>query len=256
MPTPSWSRLLCLPLLSLGFSGCGESGVHTRLVFALKPSLLAGDAALASGVRAMESPPSLPNITSDDGLSFQLEGASATLADIRLELGSGDSCSDVRDSLPAGTDCVEDGGQATVILAGPVSVNLATGEMTPPLEIPPSSYRRVAFQLAGNGFKAHTRYFQESKAWNMDLTLPAGEVLRFDAPTDVVVKEAGSLRVVFQQDTWIQGLPLASCFQKGDLARADASEILLDEARGECQGAGEHVRDNLRVHGTMSPHSF
>ncbi|RYZ34629.1 MAG: hypothetical protein EOO71_38420 [Myxococcaceae bacterium] len=256
MSLPFWSRLLCLPLLSLGLSGCGESGVHTRLVFALQPALLASNVSPAAGVRAMESPPSLPNIDSDDGLSFQLEGASATLADIRLRLGGGLGCSEVRDSLPDGTDCVESEGQATVTLAGPVSANLATGELTPALEIPPGTYRRVDFTLAGTGFKAHTRHFQESKAWNMDLTLPAGESLRFESASDVVVKEAGSLRVVFQQDTWLRELPLASCFQKGDLTRADADDILLDEARGECQGAGEHVRNNLRAHGGMSAHPF
>ncbi|WP_147446785.1 hypothetical protein [Corallococcus sp. CA047B] len=246
---------MCLPLLPLCLSGCGDTGVHTRLVFALQPSFLAGDPTLV-GVRAMESPPSLPNIASDDGLTFQMDGASVTVANIRLELGSGLGCSTVSDSLPDEARCEDSGDQGTVTLAGPVSVNLATGDVSPPLELPPGTYRRVEFQLAGDGFKARTRLFKDSKIWNMDLTLPAGEVLRFEAPGDFGLKKAGSLRVVFRQEAWLEGLPLASCFQKGDLTQTDTSDILLDAARGECVGAGKHVRDNIRANGGLNTYSF
>ncbi|RKH64975.1 hypothetical protein D7W81_17655 [Corallococcus aberystwythensis] len=245
-------------MTSLVLSGC-DTGTHTRLRFALNPSFLKGDslAVAASGVRAMTTPPTLPNIQSGDGLSFQLEGASATVADIRLQLAGGLHCDDVREELPEGTGCVQSGDAPdTVTLAGPFSINLADGEpWGAELELPPGTYRRVDFVLGEGGFKAHTRLFQDSRLWDMNLTLPQGTALGFEATSDLAVKEGGSLRVTFTQDTWLKSLPLGACFQSGDLPRAD-SELLLDAASGACQGAADQVRDTIRARGAVTAHPF
>lgn len=256
------SRWLCLSLMSLGLSGC-DTGTHTRLLFALNPSFLRGSSLSvpASGVRAMTSPPTLPNIKSGDDMEFQMEDASATVADIRLQLGAGLHCEDVRDSLPKGTDCVQSGdGPGTVTLAGPFSIDLTTGEIWSTeaemeMEVPPGTYRRVDFVLGEGGFKARTTLWQDTRAWDMNLTLPQGTTLGFESPFDVTVEEGGSLRVTFVQDTWLATLPLGACFQSGELPRT-SSELLLDAATGQCQGAGQTVRDIIRSRGNVTARSF
>ncbi|RKG95397.1 hypothetical protein D7V97_37245 [Corallococcus sp. CA053C] len=227
----------------------------------------------ASGVRALTSQPALPDIVSSDGLSFHLDQAHASLADIRLTLGTGRTCADVKESLASGVGCEDaaDGDRSVLSLAGPFVFNLVNGtlfsihgtqvsEDEDAVEIPPGLYAGIRFRLdpivsGGDGFRARTSLF-DGKEWSMDLTLPPGETLGFVStnPT-LAVEEGGSLRVTFRQETWIQDLPLASCFQKGDLTLTD-TVLSLDAARGECQGAGDRMRTQLRAHGGMSARSF
>ncbi|RKH49084.1 hypothetical protein [Corallococcus llansteffanensis] len=249
----------------LGLSGCGDSGTHTRLVFALQPSLISKSSVQASGVRALTSEPSLPDIVSSDGLSFRLDQADASLVDIRLTLGTDRTCADVKDSLASGVGCEDaaDSGRSVLTFAGPVLFDLVNGTVLSggELEIPPGLYEGIGFRFdpivsGGDGFRARTRIFKDGQEWSMDLTVPPGETLGFASTNPrLPVKEGGSLRVTFRQDTWIQDLPLASCFQKGDLTLTD-SVLSLDAARGECQGAGDRMRTSLRAHGGMSAHSF
>ncbi|NNC15745.1 hypothetical protein HRD49_16140 [Corallococcus exiguus] len=253
------SRWLCLSLMSLGLSGCGDS--HPRLYFALNHSFLQGSslAVPASGVRAMTDPPSLRDIKSGDGSAFQLEFATADIADIRLELGGGLRCEDVEDELPEGTGCVQSGdAPGTVTLAGPFSIDLGTGEPWNDVKgprVPPGIYRRVDFVLGKNGLNAHTRLTQDSRGWDMNLTLPEGTALGFETAYDLTLEEGGSLRVMFNQDAWLKELPLGTCFQSGELPRTD-SELRLDEARGECQGAGDRVRDTIRTRISLQSRTF
>ncbi|WP_126936226.1 hypothetical protein [Corallococcus sp. AB018] len=253
------SRWLCLSLMSLGLSGCGDS--HPRLYFALNHSFLQGSslAVPASGVRAMTDPPSLRDIKSGDGSAFQLEFATADIADIRLELGGGLRCEDVEDELPEGTGCVQSGdAPGTVTLAGPFSIDLGTGEPWNDVKgprVPPGIYRRVDFVLGKNGLNAHTRLTQDSRGWDMNLTLPEGTALGFETAYDLTLEEGGSLRVMFNQDVWLKELPLGTCFLGGDLPRTD-SELRLDEARGECQGAGDRVRDTIRTRISLQSRTF
>lgn len=276
MHIPSWSRFACLSLAFLGLSGCGDSGTHTRLVFSLQPSLGSSSSLQASGVRAFESPPTLPDIVSSDGLSFHLDQAHASLADIRLTLGTGRTCADVKDSLASGVGCEDaaDGERSVLSLAGPFVFNLVHGTLVSvngkqvsedddedALEIPPGIYASIRFRFdtlvsGDEGFRARTRLFKDSKEWSMELTVPAGETLGFESTNPMLaVKEGGSLQVTFRQETWIKDLPLASCYQQGNLTLAD-SVLSLDAARGECQGAGDRMRTNLRTHGGMSARSF
>lgn len=258
MPIPS--RWLCLSLMSLGLSGC-DTGTHTRLLFALNPSFLQGDSVSvpASGVRAMTDPVTLPDLTSDDGLRFQLEGAAINVRDVRLALGGGLRCEDVKEDLQDGAGCVpSEDGPDTVTLAGPFSFFLPDGEPSQggkEVRIPPAKYQRVDFVLAEGGLRAYPRLYQGSNAWAMNLTLPEGTALGFEVPQPLTVAPGGSLRVTFRQATWLKGLPLGACFQSGDLPRTD-SELLLDASSGECQGAGDRVREALRTQGNLSALPF
>ncbi|NBC45082.1 hypothetical protein GTZ93_35315 [Corallococcus exiguus] len=254
------SNWLCLSLMSLGLSGC-DTGPHTRLLFALNPSFLQGDSLSvpASGVRAMTDPVTLPDLTSDDGLRFQLAGAGVTVKDIRLELGGGLRCEDVSEELQEGTGCVSsEDGPDTVTLAGPFSFFLPDGEPSEGWKeprIPTGKYRRVDFVLGEGGLRAYPRLQQGSIDLAMNLTLPEGTALGFEVPYPLTVAEGGSLRVTFRQATWLKGLPLRACFQSGDLPRTD-SELLLDAASGECQGAGDRVREALRTQVGLSALPF
>ncbi|NPC75351.1 hypothetical protein HPP05_36950 [Corallococcus exiguus] len=207
----------------------------------------------------MTDPVTLPDLTSDDGLRFQLTGAGVTVKDIRLELGGGLRCEDVSEELQEGTGCVSsEDGPDTVTLAGPFNFYLPDGE---PSEggkeprIPPGKYRRVDFVLGEGGLRAYPRLYRGSNDWVMNLTLPEGTALGFEVPYPLTVAEGGSLRVTFRQATWLKGLPLGACFQSGDLPRTD-SELLLDAASGECQGAGDRVREALRTQVGLSALPF
>lgn len=207
----------------------------------------------------MTDPPSLRDIKSGDGSAFQLEFATVDIADIRLELGGGLRCEDVEDELPEGTGCVQSGdAPGTVTLAGPFSIDLGTGEPWNDVKgprVPPGIYRRVDFVLGKNGLNAHTRLTQDSRGWDMNLTLPEGTALGFETAYDLTLEEGGSLRVMFNQDAWLKELPLGTCFQSGELPRTD-SELRLDEARGECQGAGDRVRDTIRTRISLQSRTF
>ncbi|WP_147439288.1 hypothetical protein [Corallococcus sp. CA049B] len=267
MPSIPWLRtsgpagaVLCLSLMSLGLSGCGDS--HPRLIFSLS-STLPGASSLAvpaSGVRAMTSPPPFPEITSGDGLIFQLHTVVVSVADIRLELGGGLTCEDVREELPEGAGCVQSGdAPSTVTLAGPFSIDLDSGELSQgekELRIPPGKYRRIDFVLGEGGFKAHTWLKRGgTQSWTMKLTLPEGTALGFEVPYALAVEEGGSLRVTFRQSTWLKDLSLGACIQSGDLPHTD-SELLLDAATGECQGVGDTVREILRTEGALGARPF
>ncbi|MBN8470748.1 hypothetical protein JYJ95_29940 [Corallococcus exiguus] len=207
----------------------------------------------------MTDPASPPEITSGDGLRFWLDTAVVSVADIRLELGGGLTCEDVKEELPEGAGCVQSGdAPSTVTLAGPFFIDLDSGVSSQgekELRIPPGKYRRIDFVLWEGGFKASTRLDRGSQSWTMKLTLPEGTALGFEVPHALAVEEGGSLRVTFRQSTWLKDLPLGACLQSGDLPRTD-SEVILNAATGQCQGAGDTVREALRTQGALGARPF
>ncbi|AFE03205.1 hypothetical protein COCOR_00004 [Corallococcus coralloides DSM 2259] len=243
--------------MTLGLSGC-NTGTHTRLIFSLNSNSPGGAslAVPASGVRAMTDPGGPPEFGSGDGMRFQLVDASVRVSDIRLELAGGLGCDDVREQLPEGTGCVQpEGSPATVTLAGPFAINLPSGEaFQAVLEIPPSTYRRLDFVLGQNGFTAQTLHAGDS-TWGMDLALPEGTAMASEAASDLTLEEGGSLRVLFNQDAWLKELPLLACYQNGDWPRPGPKRS-LDEVGGECQGAGDRVRDAIRTQLKLQTRSF
>ncbi|WP_147469248.1 hypothetical protein [Corallococcus sp. AB045] len=264
MPSIPWLRtsglavtVLCLSLMSLGLSGC-DTGTHTRLIFSLNANPLGASslAVPASGVRAMTSPPTPPDITSGDGMRFHLEDASVRVSDIRLELAGGLGCDDVRDQLPEGTGCVQpEGSPATVTLAGPFGINLPSGNVSNAvMELPPGTYRRIDFVLGKNGFTAQTLHAGDA-SWGMDLDLPEGTAMAVEATSGLRLEEGGSLRVMFDQNAWLKELPLSACYQNGDWPRPGPKRS-LDEVGGECQGAGDRARDAIRTRLKLQTRSF
>ncbi|MBN9681410.1 MULTISPECIES: hypothetical protein [unclassified Corallococcus] len=250
------SRWLCLSLMSLGLSGC-NTGTHTRLIFTLDPNLPGASslAVPASGVQAMTSPPTAPDITSGDGMRFQLQDASVRVTDIRLALAGGLGCDDVREQLPENTGCVQSGDSATVTLAGPFAINLPSGEpYEAVIELPPGTYRRIDFVLGKNGFTAQTLHAGDA-FWGMDLELPEGTAMASEAASDLTLTEGGSLRVMFNQDAWLKELPLSACYQNGDWPQPGPKRS-LDEVGGRCQGAGDRARDAIRTQLKLETRSF
>ncbi|MGE6762964.1 hypothetical protein ACQKGO_33445 [Corallococcus interemptor] len=250
-------RWLCLSLLSLGLSGCGDA-TPPRLVFSLNTTWIGASslAVPASGVQAMTDPAGPPEITSGDGLSFALNEARMEVADIRVELGGGLGCADLRDPLPQGTGCEQpEGSPATLTLAGPFSIDLSTGKAWKggELRLPPGTYRRVRFVLGEGGFSARTRSL-DGQSWNMTVFLSGGTVMGFESPQDVTLEEGDFLHVTFAQNQWLTGLPLGACYQNGDLSRA-GSDWVLDNATGQCEGALEKARDAIRSQGRVSVRS-
>ncbi|MBN8230158.1 hypothetical protein JYK02_21840 [Corallococcus macrosporus] len=243
--------------MTLGLSGC-NTGTHTRLIFSLDANLLGASSGMApaSSVRAMTSPPTPPDIKSGDGMRFHLVDASVRVSDIRLELAGGLGCDDVRARLPEGTGCVQsEGSPATVTLAGPFGINLPSGEASGAvMELPPGTYRRIAFVLGKNGFTAQTVHAGDA-AWGMDLDLPEGTAMSFEAASDLTLEEGGSLRVMFDQDAWLKELPLSACYENGDWPRPGPKRS-LDEVGGECQGAGDRARDAIRTQVKLQTRSF
>ncbi|MHA7627137.1 hypothetical protein [Corallococcus sp. M7] len=243
--------------MALGLSGC-NTGTHTRLVFSLNSNSPGGAslAVPASGVRAMTDPARPPEFGSGDGMRFQLQDASVRVTDIRLELAGGLGCDDVREQLPEGTGCVQpEGSPATVTLAGPFSINLAYGQVSPGvMELPPGTYRRIDFVLGENGFTARCLHLGD-RSWEMDLDLPEGTAMSFEAASDLRLREGGSLLVIFDQDRWLKGPPLSACYQNGDWPHPGPNRS-LDEVGGACQGAGDQVRDAIRTQLKLQTRSF
>ncbi|WP_147470136.1 hypothetical protein [Corallococcus sp. AB049A] len=248
---------MCLSLLSLGMSGCGDPS-PTRLVFSLNTASV-GASSLpvpASGVHAMTDPAGPPEIMSSDGMRFALNEVRMEVADIRVELGEGMRCGDLSDPLPQGTGCEQpEGSPATLTLAGPFSIDLSTGKAWKggELRLPPGTYRRVSFVLGEGGFSARTLAL-DGQSWNMTIFLSGGTVMGFESPHDVRLEEGGLLHVTFVHSQWLTDLPLGACYRNGNLSRV-GSEMVLDNATGACEGALEKARDAIRTRGRVSVRS-
>ncbi|HEX8703907.1 MAG TPA: hypothetical protein VF815_34060 [Myxococcaceae bacterium] len=259
-------RTTLLSAATLALTACGgEKGAS--LLFSADTRRIASQSLspVAQRVTAMESEPPL-TFNSGDGMGFLLTQARIHLRDIRLDLPQGTSCADVT-GLSAGVECKGSESSNTLIVDGPIVVDLLTGATTPNLGglvIPAGTYKRIDFRLdearadevAVNepliGYSMLVgASFMDTSNKTLELRLKFSEDARFESATGVEVPEGGVLITLLNPAIWLEGLPLASCIQKGDVA-FDGSVLRIDDrAKGDCSGAEDLVKRNIKRSGDL-----
>ncbi|MBN1206483.1 MAG: hypothetical protein JXB05_16470 [Myxococcaceae bacterium] len=235
-----------------------EQGVHSH---ALNPYVQAAAEATVP-----------PTFQSSDGTKFTLTQARIHLRDIRLDLPQGTKCADVR-GLMTGAECKggdTGSGSGTLVVSGPIVADLMTGATTPDLSglvLPAGAYKRIDFRLeeahadelpAGEPLIGYSMKvsadFSEQAGKKLELALKFSEDARFESATGVEVPEGGTLIAMLQPSKWLAELPLSSCIQKGDVA-FEGDTLLIDErAKGECSGAEDLVKRNIKTSGDLRKH--
>jgi hypothetical protein len=261
--TPSLRQSL-LSAAALTLAACGGEGA------ALRFSVNESQAQAASvHVQAAEPAPT-PTFRSSDGVTFTLTQARIHLKDIRLDLPQGTRCADVR-GLLAGATCKggdSGSGSGTVVVPGPIVVDLMAGTTTPDLSglrLPAGTYKRIDFRLEeakagevasgepliGYSLLVKADFTQDSKPTTLDLKLKFSEDARFQSSTGVEVGADDELLALLKPQAWLEGLPVASCLAKGDLTIASNTLLIDDRAKGECSGAEGLVKENIKNSGDL-----
>lgn len=250
---------------ALALTACGSDGA--RLSFRVEGSGT-GAQALPTQAQALE-PLGPPTFQSSDGVTFFLTQARIHLRDIRLDLPQGAKCGDVRSTLNL-AECKggdSGSGSGTIEIPGPIVVDLMTGSTTPDLtelRIPAGTYKRIDFRLEeaktpevpanepliGYSFIASAS-FSDGNQRQLELKLKFSEDARFESATGVEVSDGGTLLTMLRPSVWLEGLPLGACVQKGDVAISGATVTIDDQAKGDCSGAEDTVKRNLKRSGDL-----
>ncbi|WP_257457721.1 hypothetical protein [Archangium lipolyticum] len=211
-----------------------------------------------------------PTFLSSDGVTFTLTEARIHLKDIRLDLPQGTKCGDVR-GLLAGATCKggESGsGSGTVVIPGPIIVDLMTGATLPDLatlRLPAGTYKRIDFRLeeakegevaateplVGYSMLVKASFTQDSTPSTLELKLRFSEDARFESATGVEVGANDTLLALLEPHAWLEGLPVAACLQQGDLEMSSDVLRVDARARGDCSGAEETVKSNIKNSGEL-----
>jgi hypothetical protein len=212
----------------------------------------------------------VPKFRSSDGLEFVLSEARIHLKDIRVELPQGAKCAEVR-GLPAGATC-EAGETSTVKIPGPILVDMVTSASTPDLSglrLPPGTYHRIDFRLdeakagevpadeplVGSTLRVKATFIQVQNGTNtlqtLELNLKFSEDARFESTTGLEVFGNDTLVALLNPQMWLDGLPVASCLEKGDLVTSSGVLRFDASAKGDCSGAETLVKANIKRSGEM-----
>lgn len=261
LPTPSLRQLLLSSAVAL--TACGGDGASLRF------SVHESQAQATSPLVAAAEPAPAPTFSSGD-ITFTLQQARIHLKDIRLELPQGTKCDDVR-GLLSGATCKggESGsGSGTVLVPGPIVVDLMAGTTTPDLSglrLPAGSYKRIDFRLeeakadevaanepiVGYSLLVKAGFTRDGAANTLELKLKFSEDARFESVTGIEVGADDELLALLKPQAWLEGLPVASCLQSGDL-RLSSNVLLLDEqAQGACSDAETLVKNNIKNSGDL-----
>jgi hypothetical protein len=263
---PSLRQTLLPAAAAVALAACGGEGVSLRF------SVHESQAQAASvHVQADHYPlPPAPTFRSSDGVTFTLTEARLHLKDIRLDLPQGTKCANVR-GLFAGATCQggESGsGSGTVVVPGPIIVDLMTGATLPDLStlrLPAGTYKRIDFRLeeakagevavteplVGYSLRVKASFNQDSTPSNLELNLKFSEDARFESATGVEVGADDELLALLKPQVWLEGLPVAACLQKGDLEMSSNVLLMDASAKGDCSGAEDTVKRNIKNSGDL-----
>ena len=253
---------------TLALTACGGDGASLRF------SVREGDTsaqALPAQAQALDvATPAPITFKSSDNVTFTLNEARIHLRDIRLDLPKGTKCGDVRNTLHL-AECKggdSGSGSGTVVIPGPIVVDLMAGTTTPDLSelrIPAGSYKRIDFRLEeakagevaanepliGYSLIARAAFDNGGTPSTLELKLKFSEDARFESATGVEVPEGGSLVTMMRPAIWLEGLPVGACTQKGDVAITGTTVSIDDQAKGDCSGAEDTVKRNIKRSGDL-----
>ncbi|QRK11128.1 hypothetical protein JQX13_14270 [Archangium violaceum] len=262
-------RQTLLSAATLAVTACG-GGEGASLRFSVNESQSAQAArALVQGAET-PAPLEAPTFRSSDGVTFTLTEARIHLKDIRLELPQGTKCAEVR-GLLSGATCKggESGsGSGTVLIPGPLIVDLMTGTTLPDLSglrLPAGTYKRIDFRLdkakaeevasgeplVGYSLRVKARFTRDDTDNTLELKLGFSEDARFESATGVEVGADDALLALLAPQAWLEGLPVATCLEKGDLEITNNVLLLDDRAKGDCSGAEDTVKRNIKNSGDL-----
>jgi hypothetical protein len=250
----------------LALTACGGEGASLR--FSVRESQATAASALVSAADATTPAPITFN--SSDGVTFTLTDARIHLKDIRLDLPQGTQCAEVR-GLLSGATCKggETGsGSNTVVVPGPIIVDLMSGTTTPDLSglrLPAGNYKRIDFRLdeaksdqlpatdplLGYSLLVKANFTRDNTATTLDLKLKFSEDARFESANGVDVDADSALLVLLKPQVWLEGLPVATCLSKGDLTLTSNVLRIDEQAKGDCSGAVDLVKTNIKRSGDL-----
>ncbi len=256
-------RGLLLSSLALGLTACGSDGASLRFTSNDRAVDLSGAWVQA----AAETPTPSTEFLSGDGTVFTLTQARIHLRDIRLDLPKGTKCEDVS-GLLSGAECKGSDDSKTILVPGPIVVDLMTGATMPDLSglrIPAGTYKRIDFRLEeaksdevgatepllGYSFLARADFTQDGAARTLELLFKFSEDARFESATGVEVPEGGSLIAFLKPAVWLEGLPLGECVRDGDLEVANGTVRIDGKAGGKCGDAEGTVKENIKRSGDL-----
>lgn len=260
--TPSLRQsLLCAA--AIGLTAC--DGGSAALRFSVNESAAQASSVLAQGAEATATP--APTFHSSDGIVFTLTEARIHLKDIRLDLPQGTKCGEVS-GLLAGATCKGSDSSGTVVVPGPIVVDLMTGATTPDLSglrLPAGNYKRIDFRLeeakaaevasgeplVGYSLLVKASFTQDNASNTLDLKLKFSEDARFESPNGVAVDADTALLALLQPQAWLDGLPVATCLSKGDLQISSNVLRIDDQAKGDCGDAENRVKTNIKNSGQL-----
>ncbi|HEX8823311.1 MAG TPA: hypothetical protein VF794_25520 [Archangium sp.] len=249
----------------LALTACGGEGASLR--FSVHEGLATSPSPLVAGA---EGSVVAPTFRSSDNVTFTLTAARIHLKDIRLDLPQGTRCAEVR-GLLAGAECKggdSGSGSGTVVVPGPIVVDLMTGATTPDLsglQLPAGTYKRIDFRLdeakagevpsteplVGYSLLVKAGFSHNNTPTTLDLKLKFSEDARFESATGVEVGANDALLALLKPQAWLEGLPVASCLNKGDLTLSNNVLRIDDQAKGECSGAEGLVKTNIKNSGDL-----
>lgn len=258
---PLRQSLLCAAALSI--SACGGEGATLR--FSANESQAQAASVLVQGAEMTAAP--APTFRSSDGITFTLTEARIHLRDIRLDLPQGTKCGEVS-GLLAGATCKGSDSSGTVLVPGPIIVDLMTGTTTPDLSglrLPAGNYKRIDFRLeetkadevasgeplVGYSLMVKASFTRDNAANTLDLKLKFSEDARFESANGVAVGADTALLALLSPQVWLDGLPVATCLSKGDL-QISGNVLRIDaQAKGECGDAENRVKLNIKNSGQL-----
>lgn len=260
--TPSLRPLL-LCAAAVGLTACVGDGAALR--FSANEARAQASRVLVQGAEATATP--APSFRSSDGLVFTLTEARISLRDIRLDLPQGTRCSEVS-GLLAGATCKDNDSSGTVVVPGPIVVDLMTGATTPDLSglrLPSGNYQRIDFRLeearanevasgeplVGYSLLARASFTRDGAPHTLELQLKFSEDARFQSANGVAVDADTALLALLQPQAWLDGLPVDTCLSKGDLQLSGDVLRLDDQARGDCGDAENRVKTNIKNSGQL-----
>lgn len=267
-----WLRSSLLSTVSLCLAACG-GGSGASLRFSANDSMAQASRVQAQSVVALRDV-AAPTFHSSDGVTFTLSEARIHLKDIRLSLPEGTHCSDVSGGL-SGVTCgdasvaADDAPGGKLVIPGPLVVDLLGGTTTPDLSglrLPAGTYQRIDFRLdeakagdvpadsalLGYSLQVKAGFEQDATPKTLELKLKFSEDARFESSTGVTVGENESLLALLSPGTWLEGLPVGQCLRKGDLTMSGDVVRIDDRAKGDCSGAENRVRDNIKNSGRLN----
>lgn len=267
--TPSLRQILLSATAAVALAACGGGGETALLRFAaVEPHThklgTPGQGPTAQGPTAQGT--YVPEFRSSDGLTFTLSEARIHLKDIRVELPQGSMCAEVR-GLPAGATC-EAGETSTVKIPGPILVDMITSASTPDLSglrLPAGTYHRIHFRLdearagevpadeplLGSTLRVKATFIRNAALQTLELNLKFSDDARFESLTGLEVFANDTLLALLNPQVWLENLPVESCLQNGDLVTSSGVLRFDASAKGDCIGAEEKVKANVKRSGDL-----